>query len=275
MTASPPGTAGPSSASRAGVAADQRQPLVDRARVGRRAGGRQPRGAHAGLRGRRHLQRLGRGPEGALHAAGRRHREGHGRGDRVGPEPQRDGRAGRRGRSARRARRVPARRVVRPAQRVAQPRHDPGAGQVGARVAAGRQHRGHAHRADVRGRLHVQVVEVEDVGEHGPRLARRAARRAGRAIGCSRAAIATATVSTSERCASARSSSEGSRPAAQPASCSATRVIRRARAPPRGSRGRSWSGTRRTRARSRPSSATARASPRASRCARGRGSGRP
>ena len=50
MTASPPGTAGPSSASRSRVAAHELEPLVQRARIGRRAGAGQPRGAHAGLR---------------------------------------------------------------------------------------------------------------------------------------------------------------------------------------------------------------------------------
>ena len=177
--ARPPGTAGPPSASRSGIAAHQLEPLVERERIGRRAGDRQPRRAHARVGATPTCSDLAAVPNARWTPPAAGTASAIAVATSLGAEPEGDRRARRRGRSAGRAGRVPARGVVRPAQRGAEAGHDAGAGEVGARVAAGREHRGHAHRADVRRRLHVQVVEVQDVREHGPRPARQLAAQVG------------------------------------------------------------------------------------------------
>ena len=150
------------------VAADQAQPRVHGLGVGLRARGREPGRADPGVDGEADLQRLGVRAERPLDPAGGGHGQRHGHGDLLGRQPQRDGRPGGAGRRPGRAGGVPAGRVVRPAQGRPQPRHHPRRGQVGARAAARGQRRRHADRADVRGRRHVQVVEVQHVPGHGP-----------------------------------------------------------------------------------------------------------
>ena len=85
-----------------------------------------------------------------------------------GPRPSATAAPGRGGRRARGAGGMPARGVVRPAQRVAEPRHHPGRRQVGPGVRAEGEGGRDADRADVRGGLHVQVIEVQDVRGHRP-----------------------------------------------------------------------------------------------------------
>lgn len=58
--------------------------------------------------------------------------------------------------------------VVRPAQSVAEARHHPRRRQVSPDASACGQHGRQAYHADVRGRAHVQVVEVEDMRRGGP-----------------------------------------------------------------------------------------------------------
>ena len=135
----------------------------------RRAGGGQARGPHARVDREADLQRLAGRAERALHAAGRRDGERHRGRDLLGPQAHAHGGRDGRARRTRGAGRMPAGRVVRPAQRDAQADHRACARQVGPCVAAGGEHRGHAHRADVRRGLQVEVVEVEHVSQHRPR----------------------------------------------------------------------------------------------------------
>ena len=165
--ASPPGTAGPSRSSRE----DHHRPgpATDPARPGRPAH-RPPPAPRPGSRPapRTRPARLCYPCRTPLHATGTGHCEGERGGGLAGRQAQCDRGGGGAGRGACRAGGVPAGRVVRPAQRGAEPGHHPGAGQVGPGAAAGGQRGRHTDGADVRGGRHVQVVEVQDVRGHRP-----------------------------------------------------------------------------------------------------------
>ena len=138
MIARPPGTAGVSGRCRR-VAADERDPVLERARVGGGAGAGERRRADPGVGGERDLERLGRGAERALDAAGGGDRECDRSRGRLGVEPVRDRRRDRRRRRAGGAGRVPAGAVVPPAERGSEPRHHAGAGEVGALAVGARR----------------------------------------------------------------------------------------------------------------------------------------
>ena len=116
--------------------------------------------------------------EGLLHAAGGRYRERHGDRRPLRGQPRDAGRD-RGGRSTRGAGRVPTGGVVLPPQQAAETRHDSRAGEVGTCAAAGGQHRGHDHDADVRRGIRVQIIEVQDVADGGPPCRLGQARRDG------------------------------------------------------------------------------------------------